>query len=108
MVRLFEPPAGTTTENAAANVTIEGTTLVACSPGEWGNHLAVSVATAGTTAGLAQVRGVAPADLGELFNLSVTYTDRGGASTVERFDCVTLLPRYRALFLALSAPRNRP
>jgi phage tail sheath protein FI len=81
VVRAYKAPAAQRATGGRAALSVLN--LVAASPGTWGNSLTASIETAADLASAAQ----SDADL---FNLTLTYTQSGGQTVVERYTNVTV------------------
>ena len=81
VVRAYKAPAAQKANGGRAALSVLN--LVAASPGTWGNNLTASIETAPDVASAAQSDA-------NLFNLTLTYTQPGGQTVVERYTNVTV------------------
>src|SRR5580693_8552251 len=80
VVRAYKAPAAQKANGGRAALSVLN--LVAASPGTWGNNLTASIETTPDVASAAQSDA-------NLFNLTLTYTQPGGQTVVERYTNVT-------------------
>ncbi len=71
-------------------------TLTAANPGTWGNEITATVDLNGINP---QTAARFKVDQSELFNLTITYTDSNGNSSIETYNCVVLDPTNPTRFL---------